>query len=199
METVLNRESPSIDLARRLRDLPRSAMVRGVFFSMLRDEVERRALLSVRELAEILRNRDAWRLYPASELMTAYATTATLLHRDPNEGLRILFASMPASYVKTWYGGIFRKFLLGEPERALRYVEKAREQLASYGTWRLETMGPRHVVFQMTDEFFWIDTAQRGGCEGLLEICGVEGEVRATLDGRYRGALDITWRPKLTD
>ena len=199
METIVIRESPASDLERRLSDLPRSAMVRGVFFSMLRDEAVRRGLLSVRELAEILRKRDAWRMYPAPELMTAYATAAAFLHRDPNEGLRVLFASMPTAYVKTWYGGIFRKFLLGDPARALRYVEKTREQLASYGTWRLESMGPRHAVFHMSDEFFWIESAQRGGCEGLLDICRVDGEVRATLDGPYRGTLDITWRPKLTD
>jgi hypothetical protein len=46
----------------------------------------------------------------------------------------------------------------------------------------------------MTEEYFWIEYAQRGGCEGMLKACGVEGEVSVELDSPYRGRLDVRWQ-----
>ena len=42
----------------------------------------------------------------------------------------------------------------------------------------------------------WIESAQRGGCEGLLDSCGVKGQVMVELDSPYSGALDIQWKPR---
>jgi uncharacterized protein (TIGR02265 family) len=186
-----------LDLDKRLRDLPATAKVRGVFFRLLRDETEKRGLSAVKDLRHVLEGKDVWRLYPARDLMTAYATAASLIDPDPNQGLRVLFHDMGPSYSRTWYGQLFRKFIGSpDPARALRYVERAKERVSNYSTWRLETLGPRHVVLHMFDEYFWIESAQRGGCEGLLDACDVAGEVRAELDGPYNGALDIQWSPR---
>ena len=196
MPVVVNQTplTVQLDLTQRLTDLPASAMVRGVFFRLLKDDALKRGLGTVRELNDQLRERDGFRLYPARELMKAYATAASLIDPDPDQGLRTLFSGMAPSYATTWYGQLFRKVLgISDPARALRYIERARERVSNYGRWRLETVGPRHVVLHMFDEYFWIDSAQRGGCEGLLRSCGVVGEVRPELDSPYRGALDIQW------
>jgi uncharacterized protein (TIGR02265 family) len=190
------RSAPELDLEQRLRDLPPSAAVRGVFFWLLREEVGKRGLGANRELADMLRAKEVFRLYPAADLLKAYATAASLIEHDPNEGLRKLFSSMAPSYAKTWYGQLFSKFVGQDPGRALGYVERARERVANYGSWRLEIVEPRHVVLHMFDEYCWIESAQRGGCEALLEMCRVDGEVNVELDGPYRGALDIRWTPR---
>jgi uncharacterized protein (TIGR02265 family) len=195
----LRQATSRLDLEQRLRDLPATAMVRGIFFRLLKDETQKRGLASVDELRKLLDRRDVWRLYPARELMSAYATAASLIDPDPNEGLRTLFHDMAPSYGGTWYGQLFRKFLgTPDPARALRYIERAKERVSNYSTWRLETVGPRHVVLHMFDEYFWIESAQRGGCEGLLRACDVQGTVRAELDSPYAGALDIQWTPRPT-
>jgi uncharacterized protein (TIGR02265 family) len=186
-----------LGLEQRLRDLPSTAMVRGIFFRLLRDEAEKRGIAAVGELPRLLRGKDVWRLYPARELMIAYATTAPLVHVDPDEGLRALFRAQASSYAETWYGRLFRKFLgLPDPEKAIRYIERANERISNYSTWRLETVGTRHVVLHMFNEYFWIESAQRGGSEGVLDACEVEGEVNVELDDPYNGALDIQWRPR---
>ena len=193
----LARSTAHLDLHQRIDDLPATAMVRGVFFRLLRDEASRRGLSSIKELNDLVSHREPWKLYPARELMTAYATAASLIDPDPNQGLRALFFGIAPSYAETWYGQLFRKFLGSpDPARALRYIERARERVSNYGSWRLETVGPCHVVLHMFDEYFWIESAQRGGCEGLLEACRVEGDVRVELDSPYRGALDIEWSPR---
>jgi uncharacterized protein (TIGR02265 family) len=186
-----------LGLEQRLRDLPSTAMVRGIFFRLLKDEVDKRGIGTFDELPRLLRGKDVWRLYPARELMIAYATTAPLIHSDPEEGLRALFRAQASSYAQTWYGRLFRKFLGNpDPERAIRYVERANERISNYSRWRLETIEPRHVVLHMFDEYFWIGSAQRGGSEGVLDACDVEGEVKVELDDPYNGALDIQWKPR---
>jgi uncharacterized protein (TIGR02265 family) len=193
----LARSSSQLDLEQRLRDLPSTAMVRGIFFRLLGDETQKRGISAVKEVRELLEGKDVWRLYPARELMIAYATAASMIDPDPNHGLRALFHGIAPSYAKTWYGQLFRKFLgTPDPARALRYIERAKERVSNYSTWRLETLGPRHVVLHMFDEYFWIESAQRGGCEGLLQACEVAGEVRAELDSPYSGALDIQWNAR---
>jgi uncharacterized protein (TIGR02265 family) len=199
MPTVVDlaHSSSQLDLEQRLRDLPPTAMVRGVFFRMLREETEKRGISNVGDLRTLLKAKDMWHFYPARELMIAYATAASMINPDPNEGLRTIFFGMAPSYAGTWYGQLLRKFL-GTPDlaRALRYVERARERVSNYSTWRLETLGPGHAVLHMFDEYFWIESAQRGGCEGLLDACEVSGKVRAELDSPYSGALDILWKPR---
>ncbi|MET0591682.1 MAG: DUF2378 family protein [Polyangiaceae bacterium] len=195
MQKVVDHTATPLDLEQRLRDLPSTAMVRGVFFRLLKDEVERRGIGANAELKRLLAGRDAWRLYPASELMIAYGTGALLIDPDPSDGLRKLFHGIAPSYARTWYGQLFRKFLgTPDPAMALRYIERAKERVSNYSTWRVETVGPGHVVMHMFDEYFWIESAQRGGCEGLLDACEVEGEVRVELDTPYSGALDIQWK-----
>jgi len=192
----LARSASQLDLEKRLRDLPATAMVRGIFFRLLKDETEKRGISAVEELKRVLVGKDVWRLYPARELMVAYATAASLVDPDPNQGLRSLFHDMGPSYSRTWYGQLFRKFLGSpDPGRAIRYIERAKERVSNYSTWRVETLGPRHVVLHMFNEYFWIESAQRGGCEGLLQACDVSGEVRPELDGPYNGALDVRWEP----
>jgi uncharacterized protein (TIGR02265 family) len=196
MSVVVNQAVPThgLDLTQRLHDLPAAAMIRGVFFRLLKEEAAKRGLANTGELNERLRGRDGFRLYPARDLMSAYASAASLLDPDPERGLRTLFLGIVPSYAKTSYGQSFRK-LLGNADLAgaLRYLERARERVANYGSWRLETIGPCHMVFHLFDEYLWIESAQRGAIEGVLAACHVAGEIRVELDGPYRGAIDIRW------
>jgi hypothetical protein len=56
--------------------------------------------------------------------------------------------------------------------------------------------GPGNAVLHMFDEYTWIEGAHRGGCEGLLIACGVEGSVEADLDSRFNGRLHVRWRSR---
>src|SRR4051812_27907215 len=86
-----------LDLEQRLRDLPSTAMVRGIFFRLLRDETEKRGIAAVAELQRLLKGKDVWRLSPARELMIAYATAASVIDADPDQGLRQLFHGIAPS------------------------------------------------------------------------------------------------------
>jgi uncharacterized protein (TIGR02265 family) len=184
-----------LDLDRRLELVPPSANSRGIFFGLVEHELSRRGYARpiVRSLVGEAR-RSVFALYPTRDLLVLYAKAGALLDQDPAEGIRQLFSRTATYYASTWYGHAFRRLLRPDPATALRYVQGSREIVADYGAWRLEQRGPCEAIMHMADEYLWIESAQRGGCEGMLAACGVHGEVRAELDAPFRGRLFISWR-----
>jgi uncharacterized protein (TIGR02265 family) len=191
----LARAATALDLEERLRQVPSSACSRGIFFNLLRDDLNRRHLLGLSEVQRILKEpRKSYRFYPTRDLVEVYALGGALVNADPREGIRQLFMGTASYFSSTWYGAAFARFLKPDPFAALSYIERSREHVANYGRWRLERRGPGHAILHMFDEYFWIEAAQRGGCEGMLLACGVSGEVRAELDSMFDGRLDIRWQ-----
>jgi uncharacterized protein (TIGR02265 family) len=168
-----------------------------VFFNLLRDELKRRGLLGMRELRPILETpRRSWELYPARDVIEAYGIAGAIIEPDPLEGVRRLFFGAASYFASTWYGRAFSRYLKPDPASAFDWIERSREHAANYGRWRVEHRGRDHAVIHMIDEYFWIDAAQRGGCEGTLAACGVTGTVEVELDSPYTGRLDVRWQPR---
>lgn len=164
---------------------------------MLRDDLRRRGLLGVRELSRLFaRPRKSFELHPTRELIEAYGIAGAMIDPDPVEGIRELFVGTARYFSATWYGRTFARFLHPDPGDALDWIERSREHVANYGRWRVERRRRDAAVIHMFDEYFWIEGAQRGGCEGLLSACGMVGEVRAELDSPYTGRLHVRWEPR---
>jgi uncharacterized protein (TIGR02265 family) len=191
----LARVAASLNLERRLRDVPVSARTRGVFFNMLRDDLERRKLLSLPDVQRLLKEpRRSYRFYSARDWVEAFALCGALVDPDPREGMRMIFSGGSRYYSSTWFGAALARYLRPDPSAALGWIAKSREHFVNYGKWVLERRGAEHAILHMFDEYMWIEAAHRGGCEGLLVACGVTGEVRAELDDDYNGRLDIRWQ-----
>jgi uncharacterized protein (TIGR02265 family) len=181
-----------LDLERRLEQTPATAMTRGVFFNLIEHELSRHRLV----LPSAVKPPRGWRsysFYPVRSLLTVFATAGALLDQDPLEGVRRIFRGGAQYVSSTWYGKAFQRFLKPDPTAALYWIERSREHMANYGRWRIESRAPGRAVIHMFDEYLWIDSAQRGGCEGLLHACGVEGEVVAVLDDQFNGRLFVSW------
>ena len=191
----LGAAAKQIGLSARLAAIPATAKSRGIFFNMLRDDLSRRGLLGIPEISRLLaKPRRSYAFYPTRELVEVYGVAGAVLDPDPLEGVRQLFAGTATYFSSTWYGRAFARYLRPDPRSALAWIERSREFVANYGRWRLEIRAPEHAVFHMFDEYFWIEAAQRGGCQGMLRACGVEGEVVAELDDMFVGRLDIRWQ-----
>jgi uncharacterized protein (TIGR02265 family) len=172
----LARVSEVLDLERRLRDVPASAKVRGVFVRLLEDSLARRGLGGAMDLRSIVGERPrSYRLYPARDLLAAYATAGALVHPDPREGIRLIFSEIADPFASSWYGRAFMKFVRADPLAGLQWLERSHDHIVNYGQWRVQAESPGRAVFHMIDEYFWIEYAHRGGCEGMLKACGVEG------------------------
>jgi uncharacterized protein (TIGR02265 family) len=183
----------NLALEQRLQAIPQTAAVRGVFFNLVRHALARRGLHgALRHEPALAQTHRSYKLYSAREWVAAFAHAGALLHSDPLEGMALIFGDAPRYYASTWYGQMLRTLLQPDPLPALRWIERSREHLCNYGYWRLETRGPTHVVLHMFDEYMWTE-AHRGGCEGLLAACGVQGSVRASQDTLLQGRLEIEW------
>jgi uncharacterized protein (TIGR02265 family) len=140
--------------------------------------------------------RKSWGLYPTRDLIEAYGIAGAVLQPDPLQGVRELFTTAPRYFSSTWYGRAFARVLRPDPGNLFDYVERSREHVANYGRWRVEHRSKYHAVIHMIDEYFWIEAAQLGGCEGALLACGVTGSVDVQLDSPYTGRLDVRWEPR---
>jgi uncharacterized protein (TIGR02265 family) len=194
----LSRAAVDLNLDRRLRDIPASARTRGIFFNLLRDNLDRRHLLdTVPEARRVLKSsRRSYRFYSTREMIEACAICGALADSDPREGMRSLFMGSAQYFASTWYGQALARFFHPSPVGALGWIERSREHFANYGKWRLELRGPGHAILHMFDEYMWIEAVHRGGCEGMLIACGVPGEVTADLDDDYNGRLVIRWQAR---
>jgi uncharacterized protein (TIGR02265 family) len=189
---VRSAAAEQLDLERRLHLVPPSACVRGVFFNMVTDHLKRIGAYegARRSLGP---PRRIYALYPVSEFLIESAVAAPFVHDDANEALRRMWSGAAEYFAASWLGRAFQRFIRPDPASALDWIENGREHSCNYGQWRCEHVAPNHVVLHMFDEYIWIGSAHRGGCEGLLAACGVEGTVTSHVDGPFRGRLDVRW------
>jgi|CZKU01.1.fsa_nt_gi hypothetical protein len=185
-----------LKLDERLREVPESARVRGIFFRLLEQDLAKRGLKerSTWEWEGVLGEQPrSYRLYSLRPLLLAYASAGELVGPERSEGLRNVFRGVCVPYSESWFGHGLKRFLQPDLMRALQWVEKCREHFCDYGRWRLQSEGSGRATLHMVDEYLWIESAHRGGCEGLLDACGVSGEVTVELDSPFAGRLRIRW------
>jgi uncharacterized protein (TIGR02265 family) len=188
----LDRAARVLDLERRLESVPATALIRGIYFRQIEDELRARGLVMNSDWSTVRRPR-IHALYGLRDYLRSAATAAALISPDPREGLRQLFYGSATYCTRTWFGRVFLRFLKPDPAAAMDWLERCRDFMVNYGHWRLERRGPEHLVLHMFDEYIWIDSMHVGGCEGLLAACGVDGTVRAELDGPFHGRLKVRW------
>jgi uncharacterized protein (TIGR02265 family) len=191
----LSRAAQLLGLDERLRRVPSTAKVRGVFFDLVDAQLRRRGLATNPEwrlATEAPRRIHA--LYPAGDLLRALTVAGALVDPDPKQGVRLIFSEGARFAADTWFGRAFRAVLSPNPLTALRWLERSHDYMCNYGRWRLEERAPGRATLHMFDEYCWIDTLHLGGCEGLLRACGVSGSVHATMDGLFSGRLEISWQ-----
>lgn len=179
--------------------MPRDAAVRGVWFSMPQKHAARLGVAEAIAFEQMCgrRQRTAFRMYPLSEFLEELAVAAVLTDAsDPLGALRTIWRDATTVYVRTPFGRSLVRLLRPNPLRYLRWLATHRDQFCTYGATRLEEHSATEATFVLEDEYIWIDCAHRGGGEGLLFACGLEGSVDAEMTGKYSGRLHFRWAPR---
>jgi uncharacterized protein (TIGR02265 family) len=191
----LQQAAAALDLEERLRAASRSARVRGIWFKMTADAVKRRGSAAEAAFREAGGGAFRWAflLYDAREYLVEAALAAALLNPiDPREGLRDMWRNA-TGYSTVLHSGSFLHLLEYNPMVALRWLVEYRDHFATFGSWRLEERSPEHAVMHLHEELIWIDSAHKGGAEGLLSASGVRGTVDVELLDRFSGRLHLRW------
>lgn len=189
----------SLDLDARLRSVPASAEVRGVWFRMHADAVARLGAPAVETWRKAAHPRSRWffRMYDVRSYLEELAVTGAIIDpSDPGRGIRAIWRGATSQAPIFHVTSYLEMMLRPEPIAALRWLERHRDIFCSYGKWHFEERSPGHVVMHFFDEYIWIDTAHRGGVEGFLDACGIDGQVEPDLDSTFNGRLHVTWKPR---
>jgi uncharacterized protein (TIGR02265 family) len=186
----------ALDVDRRLREIPGDDVVRGFLFKMTEDAVARAGRGAVEAFRREIRPRSRWafRSYPVRDYIEEAAAAAAILRPDdPVDAIRTLWRETHR-YAPLLNAERFIALLGVDVLAAVRWLEQQRRTFASFGTWRLEEREPGYVVMHYFGEWIWIDSAHRGGMEGVLQACRREGSVEVVLDSPYDGHLHVRWR-----
>lgn len=190
----LSRAREILDLDRYIQHVPPTATVRGVFFNLAGDALIRAGLgHAVKAAPELFARKKVFESHPVRQLLNVYTVAGAMLHPDPIEGVAIIARNGSATFARSWLGDRFRNLFVPDPAVPLGWIERSRDYLCNYGFWRLERRGPSYLVLHMFNEYTWIEPWQRGGCEGLLRACRVEGSVESEIFERFHGRLHVRW------
>jgi uncharacterized protein (TIGR02265 family) len=189
-----------LGVARRLSDVPLSANVRGVWFSMAADYIQklgRTEMLAFRA-AVPRRKRLPFLSYSLREYIEEIAVAAAIANaKDPGEGLRQIWRNAAPSYLSTPFGRSLLRLILPSPLQYMKWLVDHRDHFCNYGRWSFIPHAEGHVTMEMKTEYIWLEYAHRGGAESVLNVFGVDGTVEAERLGPYDGALHIRWQPRV--
>lgn len=188
----------ALDLEHRIAQIPRRAQVRGWYFKQTADAVARRgpSALAVYRSLSPLRSTWFFRMYSLREyLEDAAAGAAAIDPNDPHAALRSIWRNAPR-YAGLFNAQRFLALLQASPLDAMRWLQDQRDLFFNYGAFRVERLDDRYFVLHYFDEYIWIESAHRGGVEGLLTACNAIGSVDADLDGPFEGRMHVRWQPR---
>lgn len=187
-----------LDLDRRLDQIPLSGTVRGFIFKMTADEVARHGRGATALYRRLSPMRSTWffRMYPLRDFLEdAAAGAAAIDPGDPHSALRRIWRNAPR-YAPMFNAQRFLSLLSASPYDAMRWLEMQRDMFMDYGAWRVERRDEHYFVVHYFDEYIWIDSAHRGGVEGLVEACDATATVEVDLDGPFNGRIHVKWQPR---
>ena len=187
--------APHCDILERLRDVPPSARVRGLYFKSVLNVLER-----LDKLDEFLRlcpphARSSLRFYSLKDYLVELATAGAIVASpaDLHAGILEITRRNAAAFAASVLGRVLIRVLAHDPVRVTEQGLAARRQSTSYGDWHLERNGARDISMIYHAEYMWIESAIAGAAMGTFESCNVEANLDTKLDDKYNGFTRITW------
>jgi uncharacterized protein (TIGR02265 family) len=184
-----------VDLIERLSRIPHDAMVRGVHFRGLDDELTRRGLKHRFDQDFPEPPRSTFTLYPARDYLVRLAVAGGLV-TDPSrahEGMRELMRGNSLYFAKSLLGRGLLRMLARQPDRLLQQAIMAKRAATNYGKWLVISHGERFVEMKHEDEYVWIESALLGGAAGMFEACGISPQVEVSMIDPFNGSLLFRW------
>jgi len=183
------------DLVDRLKVVPPSAQVRGLYLNSL-DTILQRADRSA--LYREYFGGERWspiRMYPLRDYMIRLAVAGAALRSAErvHEGMHDVWRTNATTFAQSLLGRTMLRLLSHDPVRLTEQGLAARRQTFHYGHWEIVRHGPRSIEMVYREEYIWIESAIAGGAVGAFEACGIEATLKTKLLNRFDGSTTITW------
>jgi uncharacterized protein (TIGR02265 family) len=183
------------DLEERLRLVPPSASLRGLYFKNTVAVLRSAGLLA--QYQELYPEaHSAVRFYPIADFLERAAVAAALL-RGPEHvdgGLREIGRRNVLAFSESLIGRTALRLLAPEPVTLLRQACAGRRQSCRYGRWEVTFPERGMAVMHMFEEYLWIESNVLGAAEGTMEAIGRTVTVQVELDSKFKGRHILRWK-----
>ena len=182
------------DLEVRLRSVPASAQLRGLYFKNTIAVMKKANLLEA--YSELYpETYSAVRWYPVSDFLERLAVAGALLESPEkvHQGMLLIGRHNATAFAKSLLGQTVLKLLSRDPQKILKQACAGRRQSCRYGRWEVEFPEPNKAVMHMFEEYLWIESNVLGAAQGTLEGTDRTFEVRFELDSNFQGRHILTW------
>lgn len=198
MGAVVQRLSEHCDVGERVRLVPPSAQLRGLYFRSVEDILQKNGLFQAfcSELGIRPDQRmSALRLYPASDYLVWLALAASMLEgpKHVQKGLYRVGYEYSSAFTESILGRTLLRVLSRDPYRVAQQGLAGRRQSATFGTWGLERLDARHMLMTYDEEYVWVDSVIAGAAKGTFDACGMTITLETRLTGMFSGETYVTW------
>lgn len=183
------------DLEQRLKDIPPSARVRGIWARTFENAIAHRPGAMERYI-EIFGSQSSPLGWHGLGDVVARVAVAGALYTSPPEvkvGLRALGRAQALQFSESLLGKTLIRLLSPDPVRVLQQGAAARRQTCNYGSWEYDFSTPGKAIVTHRDEWGWLDSQVLGSAEGTMQAIGVKARFELRLFDAYNGVMEITW------
>lgn len=192
---ALDLVSPCCDIAERLRDVPPSARVRGLYFRSVINVLKE--LNHLEEYERYFPN-EKWSslaLYPLGDYLLRLAVAGAVVSSPEtlHQGVQQITRCNAAAFANSLLGRVLVRILARDPVRLTEQGLAARRQSTTYGEWELVRKGPREIEMIYHAEYMWIESAIAGAAIGSFESCETSPRIETLLRDKYNGSTLVRW------
>jgi uncharacterized protein (TIGR02265 family) len=186
------------DIGERVKLVPTSAQMRGLYFRSIEDELRKHGFMGAfREHLGLGAGEHprALQWYPATDYLLWLAVAAFLLEGPAriHEGLYQLGYAYSVAFTESILGRTLLRVLSRDPLRVAQQGIAGRRQSATFGIWALSQIGERELKMSYEEEYVWLESVVTGAAKGTFDACGAQFEVRTELRGRFSGETYVKW------
>jgi uncharacterized protein (TIGR02265 family) len=193
------------DLEQRLRDIPRDATCRGVFFNMLDDRAAALGRAVAAEYRDFFRvpRLLAFRMYPVRDYLTRLVVLSQIGYGPDriHAGLRELQNGAFDAWAGTMLGRAALAVVNPSLPTLLRVLERAyaSQTVVSYARFTVQSVAETEIVTAFEREYVYIEHAMVGALEAVMRACGRSGTAVPDLDGPYDGRVRLLMQPRANE
>jgi uncharacterized protein (TIGR02265 family) len=187
--------APYCDLGERLRDVPGTAVVRGVMFDAVKSALQDADKLDAYCAMFGPLQYQSLTLYPLGEYMLRLASAGAVLLSPARvyEGIGLISHLSARELARGLLGKTLIHALASDPRSLLEQGLAMRRQVLRYGRWEMVHQGPRDIEVFYTDELVWIEASHHEAAKGTFDACNIKPNIVTTLTGPYSGSTRFQW------
>ncbi len=187
--------APYCDIVDRLRVIPPSAMVRGVWIKNVEKQVDRNGVMTAYREYFPYDRYGTLPHYPLSDFLIRLACAGALVASPErvHPGMFLITKGNAESFMETILGRVMLRVLSRDPVRLLEQGMAARRQSFTYGHWEIRRHSEHEVEVVHQNEYWWIESGVAGAAAGTFEACNIVAQTETKLIDRFNGSTFCRW------